>query len=206
MNTKLSIVSVPLLLIFSITINNASALSCALIELGDTFDDSEYAFHGKVTDKNYLTWDQDIPVITFEIIESFKGDADGQISVTVYEQWSYDFEVGLEYVVFVQRDQASLKIEPCTPFFQAFSSSIDIMRMVSTPGNDMKYQTSNVFYEALSDQEKIQLEKNNEFLKEKRIEREDAEIFQKQVFITIFILAAIITVFVAFIKFRKNRE
>jgi hypothetical protein len=80
------------------------------------------------------------------------------------------------------------------------------MRMVSTPGNDMKYQTSNVFYEALSDQEKIQLEKNNEFLKEKRIEREDAEIFQKQVFITIFILAAIITVFVAFIKFRKNRE
>jgi hypothetical protein len=78
------------------------------------------------------------------------------------------------------------------------------MRQASIPGNDMQYQTSNVFYEFLSNQEKIQYEKNNEFLKEKRIERENTEIFQRQVIMILVISVAISVGFVAFMKFRKN--
>lgn len=204
MSIKIILVSVYLLLMTSNAINYVNALSCAPIELGDAFDDSEYVFHGKVTDKNYLTWNYDMPVITFEVLESFKGDAGGQISVTVYEQWSYDFETGIEYVVFVQRNQASLEIAPCSPYFQAFSSAIDIIRQASIPGHHMQYETSNVFYESLSNKEKIQYEKNNEFLKEKRIERGDAEILQRQSIMVGFVLAAIIVGFISFMKFRKK--
>lgn len=53
----------------------------------DVYEKSDYVFHGKVTDKNYLTFDFQIPVVTFEIIESFKGNANEQISVTVEEKW-----------------------------------------------------------------------------------------------------------------------
>ena len=204
MNTKIFQVSSILLLIFSITTNSSYALSCAPVELGDAFYDSEYVFHGKVTDKNYLTWSYDMPVVTFEILESFKRDEDGQISVTVYEQWSYDFEIGLEYVVFVHRNQSFLEIDPCSPYFQAFSSSIGIIRQASIPGHDMQFKTANVFYEFLSEQEKMQYEKNNEFLKEKRIERGDAEILQRQVIMVAFFLVAIIVCTIAFFKFRKK--
>ena len=165
MSTRIPVIFAYLILIFSIPIYHANGLSCAPVQLGDAFEDSEYVFHGKVVDKNYLTWDQNKPIVTFEIIERFKGDAEGQISVTVYEQWSFDFEVGLEYVIFVQRNQVALEISPCTPYFQAFSSSLDIMRQLSIPEHDVQYKTSNVFYESLNDQEKIQYEKNNEFLK-----------------------------------------
>ena len=191
--------------IFPLSISNAFSLSCAPIELGDAFDDADYVFHGKVTEKNYLTFDQQSPVVTFEIVESFKGNANEQISVTVYEQWSYDFEIGLEYLVFVNRHDVSLEVSPCSPSFQAFSSTIDILRLVST-GNDLKYQTSNIFYESLTEEEKIQYEKNNEFLQEKRIERWDNALFQRNL-ITISVISGIIVLgIVGFVKFRKKRN
>lgn len=205
MKTKLTIISGFLLLIL-VTINNAQGLSCAPIELGDAFENSDYAFHGQVTDKNYLTWEQQMPVVTFEVIESFKGDVPEKISVTVFEQWSYDFEIGLEYVVFVQRNELSLEISPCTPTFQAFPSSIEIMRQASIAGNDMQYQTSNVFYESLNDQEKIQYEKNNNFLKEKRIERWDSVLLQRQITIASLISLVLIAGFVTYLIFRRKRK
>lgn len=205
MKTKLTIISGFLLLIL-VTINNAQGLSCAPIELGDAFENSDYAFHGQVTDKNYLTWEQQMPVVTFEVIESFKGDVPEKISVTVFEQWSYDFEIGLEYVVFVQRNELSLEISPCAPAFQAFPSSIEIMRQASIAGNDMQYQTSNVFYESLSDQEKIQYEKNNNFLKEKRIERWDSILLQRQITIASIISLVLIAGFVTYLIFRRKRK
>ena len=188
-----------------LSIDDAFSLSCAPIELGEAFDEADYVFHGKVTDKNYLTFDQQSPVVTFEVIESFKGNANQQISVTIYEQWSYDFEEGIEYLVFVNRHDVSLEISPCSPSFQAFTSTIDIMRLVST-GNDLKYQTSNIFYESLTEEEKIQYEKNNEFLKEKRIERWDNALFQRNLITISSILGIVVLGIVGFVIFRKKRK
>lgn len=195
---------IALLLIF-IPASDASALSCAPVALGDAFEESEFAFHGKVVDKNYLTWDHQMPVVTFEIIESFKGNADQKISVTVYEQWSYDFEVGLEYVVFVNRIDLSLEISPCSPMFQAFPSTIDIMHLASLPDHDMRHQTSIVFYESLSDIEKIQFEKNNEFLKEKRAERWENSELQKNIILVLFLSLGPIGGFVSIKVLRKRK-
>ena len=193
-------------MIFSVAVNDAYALSCAPIELGDLFENSDYAFHGKVIEKNYLTWDLQMPVVTFEVIESFKGDIPEKISVSVYEQWSYDFETGLEYVVFVQKKELSLEISPCDTIFQAFPSSIEIMRKASIPGNDMQYQTSNVFYQSLNDQEKIQYEENNKFLKEKRNERWNSVLLQRQITITLLISLVLIACFVTYLIFRRKRK
>ncbi|MDX1441898.1 MAG: hypothetical protein R3237_05515 [Nitrosopumilaceae archaeon] len=201
-----SLISGIFFLFFLSSINSAHGLSCAPIELGKAFENSDYAFHGKVTDKNYLTWDLQMPVVTFEAIESFKGEIPGKISVTVFEQWSYDFEIGLEYVVFVQRNELSLVINPCDPIFQAFPSSIEIMREASIAGNDMQYQTSNVFYESLSDQEKIQYEENNKFLKEKRVERWDSILLQRQITIVSLISIVLVAGFVTFLIFRRKRK
>ena len=203
---KTTIFSIFLVLVSPFAVSDIDALSCAPVELGDAFDQSEHVFHGKVTEKNYLTWDQQMPVVTFGIIESFKGNAEGRISVTVYEQWSYDFEVGLEYVVFVQRNELDLEISPCIPIFQAFSSSIQIMREASEQGNEMRYQTSNVFYESLSDQEKAKYEENNDFLKEKRVERWDSELLQRQIIIIVSISLGLIAVFVGLIIFKKRKS
>lgn len=203
MTTKIIVLS--MIVILSLTTYESHALSCAPIELGQAFEDSDYVFHGKVTEKNYLSWDQQMPVVTFGVIESFKGNAVDQISVTVYEQWSFDFEVGLEYVVFVNRNELSLEISPCTPFFQAFPSSIEIVRLASIPGNDMGHQTSNRFYESLSDQEKIQFEENNNFLKEKRIERENSVLLQRNVITAVLISLIVIVGFTAFLLLRKRK-
>jgi len=206
MKTKILIIIGIFSIIFSVAVNDASALSCAPIELGDSFENSDYAFHGKVIEKNYLTWDLQMPVVTFEVIESFKGDIPEKISVSVYEQWSYDFETGLEYVVFVQKKELSLEISPCGTIFQAFPSSIEIMRKASIPGNDMQYQTSNVFYQSLNDQEKIQYEENNKFLKEKRNERWNSVLLQRQITITLLISLILIAGFVTYLIFRRKRK
>lgn len=193
------------ILILSLSVNYASALSCAPVLLGDAFDESDYAFHGKVIDKNYLTWELQMPVITFEVIESFKGNAGEQISVTVYEQWSYDFEEGLEYVVFVNRNELSLEISPCSPMFQAHQSSLDIMRLVSMPDHDMRYKTSSFFYESLTDGEKIKYEENNNFLKEKRLERWDNAMLQRNLTVLLLVSLGFVAVFVLYMIFRKRK-
>jgi len=101
-------------------VNKAQALSCALPQLGMEYDESDYVLHGKVLEKNYYTWDSRIPVVTFEVLESFKGDTSGQISVSVNETWDYKFEDGFEYVIFVQNIELSLEIDPCSPSFWHF--------------------------------------------------------------------------------------
>ncbi len=109
MKTILLVIPIIVLLISSGFANNAHSLSCAIPNLGDVFDESDYVFHGTVLDKNYLTWDLQMPVVTFQILESFKGNAYDQISITVSEQWDYNFEDGFEYVVFVYQEEMSLQ-------------------------------------------------------------------------------------------------
>jgi len=139
--------------------------------LVDVFDKSDYVFHDKVSDKNYLTWDLRMPVVTFQVLESFKGNAYDQISIIVNEMWDYQFEEGFEYVVFVYREELSLQTDPCWPKFHAFPTTLEIARQLTIPEHQMRSNPVNMVYESLTSQELEQLEENQKIIQEKRLER-----------------------------------
>ena len=186
MKTILLVIPIIVLLISSGFANNAHSLSCAIPNLGDVFDESDYVFHGTVLDKNYLTWDLQMPVVTFQILESFKGNAYDQISITVSEQWDYNFEDGFEYVVFVYREEMSLQSDPCWPKFQAFPSTIEIVKKLQIPGHEMRLNPVNVVYESLSEMELRQFEENQEIIQEKKLERWNDVTSQRQTITRLF--------------------
>ena len=144
---------------------------CIAVPLGDAFDDSEYVIHGRVIDKNYMTPDIRKPVVTFEVIESFKGNAREQVSFTVSEEHSYEFETGFEYVVFAYRDWLSIEAGWCWPWFQAFPSTVEIARQLVLHDSEARSETVYAFDESLTGQERIQFEKNLDAIQEKRLER-----------------------------------
>ena len=187
-------------------INNAQALSCALPQLGTEYDDSDYVLHGKVLDKNYYAWDSRIPVVTFEVLESFKGDVNEQISVSVNETWDYNFEEGFEYVIFVQKTELALEIDKCAPEFLAFPSVVEIIRQVSMSEGDMRSATPNMFYDSLTEQEKLEFELTNNLIQEKKVERWDSGSGQRQLTIIAFLLMIPITGVSAFVIFRRKRK
>ena len=206
MKTRLLIISLIALLPLFGFINNAQSLSCALPQLGEEYDESDYVLHGKVLEKNYYTWDSRIPVITFEVLESFKGDASGQIHVSVNETWDYQFEDGFEYVIFVQKTEFFLEIAKCSPEFLAFPSVVEIIRQVSISEGDMRSATSNIFYESLTEQEKIEFESINNIIQEKKVERWDSGSSQRQFTIVAFLLIIPIAGVSVFVIFRRKRK
>jgi hypothetical protein len=205
MKTRLLIISLIALLPLFGLVNNAQALSCALPQLGVEYDESDYVLHGKVLEKNYYAWDSRIPVVTFEVLESFKGDTSGQISVSVNENWDYKFEDGFEYVIFVQKTELSLEIDPCSPKFLAFPSVVEIIRQVSISEGDMRSATPNMFYESLTEQEKLELESFNNLIHEKNLERWNSG-SQRQLTIIAFVLMIPIASVTAFVIFRRKRK
>ncbi|MEX0862900.1 hypothetical protein [Nitrosopumilus sp.] len=206
MKTKFLIIFLIALLPLFGFINNAQALSCALPQLGTEYDNSDYVLHGKVLDKNYYAWDSRMPVVTFEVLESFKGDTSGQISVSVNENWDYKFENGFEYVIFVQKTESSLEIDQCSPEFLAFPSVVEIIRQVSISEGDMRSATSNIFYESLTEQEKLEFESINNLIQEKRVERWDSGSIQMQLTIIAFLLLIPITGVSVFVIFRRKKK
>jgi len=206
MKTRLFIIfAIALLPLFGF-VNNAQSLSCALPQLGAEYDESDYVLHGKVLEKNYYTWDSRMPVVTFEVLESFKEDASGQILVSVNETWDYKFEDGFEYVIFVQKTEFSLEIDSCSPEFLAFPSVVEIIRQVSISEGDMRSATSNIFYESLTEQEKLEFESINNLIQEKKVERWDSGSSQRQFTIIAFLLMIPITGVSAFVIFRRRRK
>jgi len=206
MKSRLLIISLIALLVLFGFINNVQALSCALPQLGAEYDESDYVLHGKVLEKNYYTWDSRIPVVTFEVLESFKGDASGQISVSVNETSDYKFEEGFEYVIFVQKTELSLEIDPCSPAFLAFPSVVEIIRQVSLSEGDMRSATPNMFYESLTEKEKLEFESINNLIQEKKVERWDSGSSQRQLTIIAFVLMIPIASVTAFLIFRRKRK
>ena len=206
MKTRLLIIPLFLFLVLSGFINNTYALSCAIPILGDVFDNSDYVFHGKVLEKNYLTWDRQMPVVTFQVLESIKGNAFEAISITVSEMWDYQFEDGFEYVVFVYREEMSLRTDPCWPKFQAFSTTLEIVRQLTIHDHEMRSNLVNVVYESLTSQELEQFEKNREIIQEKKIERWDSVTSQRQFIIVAFLLIIPITGVSVFVIFRRKRK
>lgn len=186
-------------------INNAQALSCALPQFGTEYDNSDYVLHGKVLEKNYYAWDSRMPVVTFEVLESFKGNMSGQISVSVNENWDYKFENGFEYVIFVQKTEFSFEIDQCSPEFLAFPSIVEIIRQVSMSEEDMRSATPNIFYESLTEQEKLEFESINNLIQEKRVERWDSG-SQRQLTIIAFLLIIPIIGVSVFAIFRRKRK
>jgi hypothetical protein len=174
--------------------------------LGDVFDKSDYVFHGKVSDKNYLTWDHQMPVVTFQVLESFKGNAYDQISITVNEMWDYLFEEGFEYVVFVYREELSLQTDPCWPKFHAFPTTLEIARQLTIPEHQMRSNSVNVVYESLTSQELEQLEENQKIIQEKRLERWDSVTSQRQFIIVAFLLIIPVVGISVFVIFRRKRK
>lgn len=206
MKTRLFIIfAIGLLPLFGF-VNNAQSLSCALPQLGAEYDESDYVLHGKVLEKNYYAWDSRMPVVTFEVLESFKGDASGQILVSVNETWDYKFEDGFEYVIFVQKTEFSLEIDSCSPEFLAFPSVVEIIRQVSISEGDMRSATSNIFYESLTEQEKLEFESINNLIQEKKVERWDSGSSQRQLTVIAFLLMIPITGVSAFVIFRRRRK
>ena len=206
MKTRLLIIFLIALLPLFGFVNNVQALSCALPHLGEEYDESDYVLYGKVLEKNYHTWDSRMPVVTFEVLESFKGDASGQISVSVNETWDYNFEEGFEYVIFVQKTELALKIDQCSPEFLAFPSVVEIIRQVSMSEGDMRSATSNIFYESLTEQEKLEFESINNSIQEKKVERWDSGSSQRQLTIIAFLLMIPLTGVSVFVIFRRKRK
>ncbi|MCE2505597.1 MAG: hypothetical protein J4F36_03810 [Nitrosopumilaceae archaeon] len=206
MKTRLLIMSLIALLPLFGFVHNAQALSCALPQLGAEYDESDYVLHGKVLEKNYHAWDSRMPVVTFEVLESFKGNASGQISVSVYETWEYNFEDGFEYVVFVQKTEHSLEIDKCSPEFLAFPSVVETIRQVSLFEGDMRSATSNIFYESLTEQERLEFESINNLIQEKKVERWNSGSDQMKFTIIAFLLAIPIIGVSAFAIFRRKRK
>lgn len=204
MKTKLLII-IFLILISSGFQENSYALSCAIPDLGDVYDKSDYVFHGKVLDKNYLTLDSRMPVVTFQIQESFKGNTIEQISVMVDERWDYQFEDGFEYVVFVYREGMSLMTDPCWPKFHAFPSTLEIVKKLSQSDRDIRSESTDVIYESLLPEEREQYEENQKIIQEKKLERWDKITFQKQ--ITVIVGALLIPTVggIAFVYFRRRK-
>ncbi|MCH7559861.1 MAG: hypothetical protein IIC67_00575 [Thaumarchaeota archaeon] len=201
----LVIIFVIVLLMPSVTIPNVQALLCALPPLGTAFDNSDYVIHGKVIDKNYITWSLQKPIVTFEILESFKGNANEQISVSVNENWGYEFADGFEYVIFVKRTELSLEVDPCSPKFLALPSVVNIVRQVSLPDNEMRSSNSNIFYEKLTEQEKLEYESLNQLIQEKGTERWDSVTLQRQLSIIAFVLMISITGIAIFFIYRRRK-
>ncbi len=206
MKTRLLIIPLILVLLFSGFTPSVKALSCAIPNLGDVFDKSDYVFYGKVLDKNYLTLDSRIPVVTFHVLESFKGNAIEKISVTVNENWDYQFEDGFEYVVFVYREGLSLMTDPCWPKFHAFPSSLEIVKLLAIPDHPMRSNPVSMVYESLTDTELMQLEENQKIIQEKRLERWDQITFQKQMMVLVGVLLIPTVAGISFVCFRKKRK
>jgi len=206
MKTRLLIIPFFLFLVSSGYINSTHALSCAMPVLGDVFDKSDYVFHGKVSDKNYLTWDLRMPVVTFQVLESFKGNAYDQISITVNEMWDYQFEEEFDYVVFVYREEISLQTDPCWPKFHAFPTTLEIARQLTIPEHQMRSNSVNVVYESLTSQELEQLEENQQIIQEKRLERWDSVTSQRQFIIVAFLLIIPVASVSIFVIFRRKRK
>ena len=205
MKTRLLIIPFFLFLVSSGYINSTYALSCAMPVLGEVFDKSDYVFHGKVSDKNYLTWDHQMPVVTFQVLESFKGNAYDQISITVNEMWDYQFEEGFDYVVFVYREEISLQTDPCWPKFHAFPTTLEIARQLTMPEHQMSSNPVNVVYESLTSEELEQLEENQKIIQEKRLERWDSVTSQRQFIIVAFLLIIPVVGVSVFVIFRRKK-
>ncbi|MCV0409655.1 hypothetical protein [Nitrosopumilus sp.] len=206
MKTKLLTIPLILFLIFSGFTPDVQSLSCAIPNLGDVFDKSDYVIHGKVLDKNYLTWDPQMPIVTFQVLESFKGNAYEEISITVNENWDYKFEDGFEYVVFVYRQELSLLTDPCWPKFHAFPSTLEIARQLVTSNHEIRSSPTSVVYESLTEQELIQLEENQKVIQEKKLERWDAVTSQRLAIIITSILLILIAGIAVFVVFRRKRK
>ena len=199
--TKVICTSLSLLMISFIP--NVSALSCTLPVLGDSFEKSDYVIHGRVSEKNYLTWSLQKPMVTFDVLESFKGNAYDDIIVSVNENWDYTFEEGFEYVIFVQRTELSLEIDPCSPKFLAFPSVVNIVRQVSE--GKMLLADANTVFESLTEQELSEYEKIHDSIQEKKIERWDNVTSQRQMMTFSFLLLIPITAVSAFAISRRRK-
>ena len=191
-------------LAFFLGIDSVEALSCAPIALGKFFDESEYVFHGKVVEKNYITWDSNMPMVTFNVINSFKENSNEQITVSVQERWDYFFEDGFEYVVFVKRDGLSLLVPSCYPKFMAFPSSLSIVNKLSLD-DTIRSETVAIFHNSLSPYEREEFETNNSIIQEKRVERWDAITIPRQLAIIAMLMMIPIAGIVVFFIFRRRK-
>ena len=187
------------------SIGNAQALSCAIPELGAEYDKADYVLHGKVIEKNYLTWDYQMPAVTFQMIQSFKGEVYENITVTVNESWDYFFEEGYEYIIFVKRNEMSLEIDPCSPKAHAFQSTIDIMTKLSMGDQKVRSSTPDIFLESLTDKESEMLETYQKDISDKKLERWDDVTTQRTAMIFAGLAAIPITGVAAFVMFRRRK-
>lgn len=85
-------------------IPDSYGLSCAGPTIKDEFSQSKWVFLGKFISEDDAGWFSDNTVLTFEVIESYKGEASGTIEVLNNPGWRHSF-LSEEGVIFAGPDK-----------------------------------------------------------------------------------------------------
>ena|SRR5690242_1925807 len=97
--------------------NVANGLSCQSMSLKQEFSETSVVFSGHVVSKEYSANTSEIDknlhmaVITFKVIEAFKGVNNDNVTLTSAEGLYPFFTKGQDYVVFAQKGQDGLSVD-----------------------------------------------------------------------------------------------
>lgn len=116
------------------------------------------------------------------------------------------FEDEFEYVVFVYRDGIELKTEPCWPKFHALPSIVQNVKKLTIPDDAIHDKPVTFIYESLSTSEQEKLDDTQKIIQEKRLERWDSVMLQRQIMILVFALIISTAGGTAFVYFKKKRK
>lgn len=183
MKTKL--ILIVFLIFFTIpTINQASATQCAPQSLHDTYETADSVLHGAVRSINYHSFLNFPPVISFQVLETFKGsEKPGDI---VYLQGGLPFMSpvmeGYAYIVFtknyennefekfIHEIQGVSTIGPCHTVLYSWPFMVDATRDLQYGNSTFENIPGWMIYENMTEKHKIHLQNLREVEADQRSE------------------------------------
>lgn len=190
-------------------------LSCAPQTLGEIYEQSDLVFLGTVTSKEYWPPSTEEAKITFEIHELLKGTYDKTIILSSNESfWGYNFGEGLQYVVFAQgagEENQYYSVPLCTPVFYGFQSIVETIQSFQTKENaEIGDIEAWGIYEQLTDKEKGELEKIQEYDHQRIGKEAESRVFANNIFSYLVISGIIggisLSIFIYFKRILKSRK
>jgi len=117
------------------SLGDAFGLSCAPLNVTQSFEESDVVFVGEVVSKEYLEPSDQLTLIAeslFSVKEPFKGIFQDHVKVSSDEKfWGINFTQGLEYLVFADYSGSELQSQLCGPTNLIKFSNIDLIRKIS---------------------------------------------------------------------------
>lgn len=218
---KIKLILIVFLIFFTIPIvNQASATSCAPQSLHDTFETADSVLHGVVKSIKYHSFLNFPPVISFQVLETFKGSEKPQD--IVYLQGGLPFMSpvmeGYAYVVFTKNydDNKSEKfiheiqgvstIGPCHTVLYSWPFLVDATRDLQYGNSTFENIPSWMIYENMTEKHKIHLQNLREAEAEQRSEILKSVIEnQKNNLIGLFIAIPILIGLIVIIIWQRRR-